>query len=88
MYRLNLGNRPVEKSAGLFCSSEVRRCVLFAALQLHSVSRRYLISTCFTGIFAAKALRIRHIVCVFACFGRKKAKFLEIPPVKCYAILI
>ena len=60
----------------------------FRSLELHSVSRRYPISTCFTGIFAAKALRIRHIVCVFACFDRKKAKFLEIPSAKCYAILI
>lgn len=42
------------KSAGLFCPSEVRRCVPFAALQLHSVSRRYPVSTCFTDTFAQK----------------------------------
>ena len=76
-----------EIGGSFFCSSEARRCVPFAALQLHSVSRRYPVSTCFTGIFAAKALQIRRTVCVPACFDRKKAEFLEIPPAKCYAIL-
>ena len=40
------------------------------------------------GAFDAKAFRLRTTVCIFACFDRIKAKFLEIPPVKCYAIHI
>ena len=57
---------------------------LAAAQRFTPVSRLNL----FYRHIRAKALRIRRIVCVFACFGRKKAKFLEIPPAKCYAILV
>ena len=38
MYRLNLDNRPVEKSAGLFCPSEVRRGVFFSQTCSRTVS--------------------------------------------------
>ena len=89
MYRLNLGNRPVEKSAGLFlpiggaamCSFRS----LAAAQRFTPVSHFNLF---YRNIRRKSAPDTAYSLCFLPVLVGKKAKFLEMPPVKCYAILI
>ena len=88
MYRLNLGNRPVEKSAGLFLPIGGAAVCSFRSL---AAAQRFTPVSHFNLFYrnirrksapdTAYSLRFR-------LFWQKKAKFLEIPSAKCYAILI